>query len=137
MKNPEHASHFSDIDVSQFGFGGLGGAGAELHQKTTARTTKEGVKIALDCDNCGAPNILTMEWPEVIVIATGNLPPGWKLEAGYIRPEVGCASCRRLVTPGVTPGEAKRWVEAGINARFVDAQQAHAIAQQAARGRMR
>jgi hypothetical protein len=137
MKNPEHARHFNDIDVNQFGYGGLGGAGAEAHQKTTARPSQEGVKIALSCDNCGAPNVMTIEWPEAIVIATGNLPPGWKVESGYIRPDLGCASCKRLVTPGVTPDEAKRWVTAGINAHFVSQQQANAIAQQAARGRMR
>lgn len=136
MKNPEHARHFSDVDVSQFGFGGLGGEGADMHQKTTARPARDGVKISLSCDNCGAPNILTVEWPEAVVISSGNLPPGWKLDGGYVRPEVGCASCRRLVTPGMTPSEAKRWVEAGINARFVSPQEANAIIQRVARGRM-
>jgi hypothetical protein len=137
MKNPLHAQHFSDVDISQFGYGGLSGAGAESHDKATARPTAEGVKISLSCDNCGSPNILTIEWPEVIVISTGHLPHGWRVDQGYVRPEVGCANCRRLVTPGVTPDEAQRWVRAGISAQFVNPQQAQAIVQQATRGGMR
>lgn len=135
--NPEYAGHFSDVDLSSFGCGGLSGAAAENHSRAKAKTTADGVKISFDCDNCGAPNVLTIDWPEAIIISTGRLPRGWKLEQGYIRPEIGCAQCRRLVTPGVTPDEAKRWVTAGINARFVNAQQAQAIAQQAMRGGVR
>ena len=130
MKNPLHAQHFSDVDVNQFGYGGLGGAGAEGHDRATAKPTAEGVKVALNCDNCGSPNILTIEWPEAIIISAGRLPPNWKVDQGYIRPEVGCANCRRLVTPGVTPDEAQRWVKAGINARFVDPKQAQGIVDQ-------
>ena len=137
MKNPLHAEHFTDVDVTQFGYGGLGGAGADNHEKATARPTAQGVVIALNCDNCGSPNRLTIEWPEAIVISTGNLPQGWKIDQGYIRPDVGCANCRRLVTPGVTPDEAQRWVKAGISARFVNPQQAQAIVQQATRGGVR
>lgn len=137
MRNPEHARHFSDIDIQQFGHGGLAGEGAEAHQKTTARPAQEGVKVSLHCDNCGAPNVVTIEWPEAIVISTGNLPPHWKVEAGHMRPDLGCAHCRRQIPLGVTPSEAERWVKAGINARFVNPQQAQSIVQQAARGRMR
>lgn len=137
MKNPEHARHFEDVDIDRYGFGGLGGAAAEDHSKAKAKPSKEGVKIALDCDNCGAPNIVTVEWPEAIVISTGNLPRGWKFERGYIRPDIGCGSCQRLVSPGITPDEAQRWVKAGINARFVDPRHAQALAQQAARGGVR
>jgi len=126
--------HFDDIDFDNFGFGGLGGAGAESHGRAKATTARDGVKVSLNCDNCGAPNILTIEWPEAIIISTGHLPPGWKVEQGYIRPEVGCASCRRLVSPGVTPDEASRWVKAAVHAKFVSPQQIQALMAQASRG---
>jgi hypothetical protein len=134
IKNPEHAKYFEDVDLDGMGYGGLGGAAVEDHNRVRARPTREGVKLQLACDNCGAPNIMTIEWPEAIVISAGALPPGWKYDQGYIRPEVGCAQCRRLVSPGVTPDEAKRWVTAGINAKFIDAGQANALVQRAAQG---
>lgn len=126
--------HFEDVDLDNLGYGGLGGAAVEDHNKAKAKPTRDGVQIKLSCDNCGAPNKLTVDWKEVIIISTGAIPPGWKYESGYIRPEVGCASCRRLVSPGITPDEALRWVKAGISAQFVNAQQAEQIAQQAKRG---
>lgn len=134
MKNSEH---FEDIDVDSMGFGGLGGAAVENHHKARAKPARDGVKIQLSCDNCGAPNVLTAEWPEVIFISAGAIPPHWEYERGYIRPKIGCAQCRRLVSPGMTPDEAKRYVIAGINAKFVNPQQAEAIAQQAKRGGVR
>jgi len=133
-----HSHHFQDIDLNNLGFGGLagglGGDAAANHSRVKAKPTQEGVAFSLECDNCGAPNVVTASWPEIIVISAGAIPKGWKYEAGYIRPEVGCGSCRRLVSPGVTPGEAQRWVNAGINARFVNGQQANQIAAQAKRG---
>lgn len=126
--------HFEDIDTENLGFGGLGGAAIENLHKTTARPTKDGVKVKLDCSSCGAPNVMTIEWPEAIVISVGAIPPGWKYDSGYIRPEIGCAQCRRLLSPGVTPDEATRWVKAAVNARFVDPQQANALATRARKG---
>jgi hypothetical protein len=134
MKNPEHAQHFADVDIDKLGYGGLSGIGAAEHGQASARPVQDGVKVALNCDNCGAPNVLTIEWPEAVIISTGHLPRGWKIQSGYIRPDLGCANCNRLVTPGVTPDEAHRWVKAGIAARFISPQQAQAIAQQAQRG---
>lgn len=126
--------HFEDIDTESLGFGGLGGSAIENLHKTTARPTQAGVKVRLDCTSCGAPNVMTIEWPEAIIISVGAIPPGWKYDQGYIRPEIGCAQCRRLLSPGVTPSEAERWVKAGINARFVNPQQAQAIATKARGG---
>src|SRR5690606_9981256 len=105
------------------------------HDVQSRRTfTQAGVKVRLDCTSCGAPNVMTIEWPEAIIISVGAIPPGWKYDQGYIRPEIGCAQCRRLLSPGVTPSEAERWVKAGINARFVNPQQAQAIATKARGG---
>lgn len=137
IKNPGIAQHFDDLDLSSFGYGGLNGTGAEGHTRATAKPMPDGVKISLNCDNCGVPNILTIDWTEIVVISTGHLPSGWKIDQGHFRPEVGCASCRKLVTPGVTADEAGRWLRAGVNARFVDPAKANAIAQQVARGGMR
>lgn len=129
-----HQQYFEDVDLSNLGYGALGGAAIEQHNSPKASPTPEGVRISLHCDHCGAPNVLTAEWPEVIFISAGALPRGWKYDQGHIRPEVGCALCRRLVSPGITPDEAQRWVRAAIHARFVMPQQADALVQQAKRG---
>lgn len=126
--------HFEDIDTETFGYGALGGEAIDNFHRTSAKPTQAGVQIKLDCESCGTPNILTVEWPEAIIISVGAIPRGWEYDQGYIRPKSGCAHCRRLVSPGITPGEAERWVKAGINARFVDPQQAQAIALNARKG---
>jgi hypothetical protein len=125
--NPEQSKYFEDVDVESMGFGGLGGSAVENHHKAKAKPTRDGVKIALDCGTCGSPNIMTVDWQEAVVISQGAIPPNWVYEQGYIRPEVGCAQCRRLVSPGVTPDEAKRWVTAAVNARFIAPQQVQQI----------
>lgn len=131
MRNNEH---FDDLDINAFGNGGLGGAGAEAHARTSARPVKEGVKVSCNCDSCGAPNLFIIAWPEAIILSTGRLPKGWKVDQGYIRPELGCVRCNKVLGAGVTPSESGRWVKAGINARFVNPQQAQALANQAMRG---
>jgi hypothetical protein len=132
--NPEQSKYFEDVDVEGMGFGGLGGAAIENHHRANARPTAEGVKVKLDCGTCGAPNVMTIEWPEAIIIAHGAIPKDWVYEKGYIRPEVGCAQCRRLVSPGITPDEAARWVKAAQNARFVTPQQIQSVAAHLKRG---
>lgn len=133
----KYSEHFGDLDLDNMGFGGLSGDAVENHNKARSKTAADGVKIQLACDHCGAPNVMTIDWPEAIIISAGAVPPGWKYELGYIRPQTGCGSCRRLVSPGITPEEAKRWVTAGINARFVDPVKANTLVQQAARGAVR
>lgn len=113
--------HFEDIDLESIGFGGLGGLAADNLTKSTAKTTPGGVDVKLNCGNCGVPSVMTIEWPEAIVLSAGAIPPGWKYINGHIHPtDVRCKSCVRNVSPGVTPDEAKRWVTAGVNARFVN-----------------
>lgn len=122
--------YFDDVDVDSLGFGGLGGAAIENHHRANARPTAEGVKVKLDCQTCGAPNVMTISWPEAVIIAHGAIPPEWEYVQGYIRPKVGCAQCRKLVATGVTPDEAARWVKAAQNARFITPQQIQAISAQ-------
>lgn len=126
--------YFSDIDVEAFGFGGLGGVATESHHRATAKPTKEGVVMAFNCDNCGMPNRLTADWNEIIQISAGAIPQGWVFDAGYVRPYMGCAHCRKEVKVGITPDEAKRHVTAAINARFVDPNYANALVQKARSG---
>jgi len=130
--NPEQAKYFEDVDTENMGFGALGGSAVENHHRVKAKPTQEGVQVKIDCDSCGAPNVMTILWPEAIVISVGAIPPNWRFDRGYIRPQVGCGQCRRLVSPGVTPDEAERWVRAAISAKFVPAQKAQALAKQAA-----
>ncbi len=136
MKNPEHAKYFEDVDVDNLGFGALGGGAIENHERAGAKPRREGVVVSVNCQHCGTPNRMTIEWPEAIIISAGAIPQGWEYHEGYIRPRVGCGSCKHLVSPGITPDEAARWVRAGINAKFVNAQQAQQIVNQARAGRV-
>lgn len=131
------SEHFADLDLGSMGYGALSGSGVESHQKLRSKTKKDGVEIALNCDACGMPSLMTITWPEAIVISAGKLPPGWRYTEGYLQPDIGCKQCRTQVPVGVTPEEAKRWVVSGVQARFVDGQQADALYQQATRGGVR
>lgn len=119
--------YFDDVDVEGLGFGGLGGPAIDNLHRSNARPTAAGVKVKLDCQTCGSPNVMTIEWPEAVIIAHGAIPAGWAYEKGYIRPGIGCGSCRKHVDAGVTPDEAARWVKAAQNARFITPQQIQAI----------
>jgi len=138
MGSRTYGQHFEDVTGELNGFGSLGGTGIESHNKVSSKTKREGVEMPANCDNCGAPNVILADWQEVVYISVGSLPPnGWKYDSGHIRTDVPCRQCRRLLPVGVTPMEAKRWVQAAINAQFLSPQQANQIAAQAQQQRMR
>ena len=100
-RNPEFLKHFEDVNLDALGFGGLGGLGSAHHVKTNAKPTREGVKMSVNCDHCGAPNIILVEWPEAVIISQGRMPGGWKYIQGYVQPQIGCNQCQKVSAPGV------------------------------------
>jgi len=133
-RNPEFLKHFEDVNLDALGFGGLGGLGSAHHVKTNAKPTREGVKMSVNCDHCGEPNIILVEGPEAVIISQGRMPGGWKYIQGYVQPQIGCNQCQKVSAPGVTPDEATRWVKAALSARFIDPSMVAAIAQRAQHG---
>jgi hypothetical protein len=116
----QYGDHFSDVTSDLGGYGSLGGAGIGAHERTEAKVTQEGVNLHAHCDNCGVHNVVIAEWPELVFIAEGKLPPnGWKFEQGHVRTAIGCRGCRRELPIGVVPDEAGKWVRAGVSARYI------------------
>jgi hypothetical protein len=123
---------FSDIHNDIAGYGSLGGTAIDNHFKVKPKSSREGLRMKLDCGHCGTPQEIIATWPEVVVISVGKLPSNqWKYDQGHIRPHIGCARCNHSVMVGITPGEAKSFATAAINAQYLSAQQAQQIAQQA------
>lgn len=128
----QYGDVFSDVVSDLSGFGSLAGAAMNKHERADAQVKREGVHMHAACDNCGAHNVVIAEWPEVIFIATGRIPPvGWKLDQGYVRTDMGCRGCNRLLPIGVLPDEAGKWTRAAISAQYVSPQTAEGIAAQA------
>lgn len=124
--------NFRDVDLSQFGFGALGGAGAEEHYQARATLDPNGVWYQAPCDNCGQPNGILINWNEFVYSANRLLPPGWQPHAGGMHPNVGCQQCRALMLLTITPDEAQRQLKAGVMANFVQEAQVAAMSQQLA-----
>lgn len=130
------ADHFSDVGElsDESGFGSLGGIGTDAHFSARAGTVDQGTTYQVNCDNCGGRNSILIEWTELIVVAHGKLPNNWKYANGRLYPDVGCAhnGCNFLCTVQLTPDEAKRLLNAAVNAGKVKPQQIQAFSQQLA-----
>ena len=117
---------FSDMRQNLGGFGALGGEGAEAHYtcKVTNDPGKKGRVFQVDCDNCGQPNQVMLNWDEFIFAMSGAVPPGWLYSRAHraLHPNVGCASCNGLMMIVFTPDECKRHLDAGVAQKAVSPQ---------------
>lgn len=129
-------SEFADVDLSQFGFGALGGAGAEEHHQARSRLDPRGggVWYQVPCDNCGHPNGILVSWNEFVYGANRLIPPNWAHEpsVGAMHPNVGCTQCRAVLLVTFTPDECQRQLKAGVMANQVNEAQVSAMSQQLA-----
>lgn len=126
------ADDFSDIDLSQFGTGALGGAGADDHYATRSTYQPHCTRFEISCDTCGQRQYIEVSWDELIFVSQGQPPPGnpqtgsapWAYSArhGALHPNVGCCQCgRRDTLIMLTPDEASRHLRAGQQAGHVPA----------------
>ena len=125
--------HFSDVQElsDESGFGSLAGGATDAHFQARSSTMRDGVTYQLTCDNCGGRNSVLIEWPEMIIVAHQKLPPNWKYMNGRLYPDVGCAhnGCNFLCSVQLTPDEAKKAVNAAVNAGYVQPNQIQAMSQ--------
>lgn len=124
---------FQDVDLSSFGFGALGGQGADEHHQAKARldNQRQGVWYTVNCDNCGQPNGILVSWDEFVYGANRLVPPGWVHEPaiGGMHPNVGCNQCRAILLVAITPDECQRQIKAGVMANHIQEQQVAAMSQ--------
>jgi hypothetical protein len=130
MRHPD----FADVDLGQFGFGALGGAGADEHHQAHSRldSSGQGVWYTVHCDNCGQSNGILVSWNEFVYGANRLVPPGWQHEpaVGGMHPNVGCQQCRAVLLVTFTPDECQRQIKAGIMANQIQEGQVAAMSQQ-------
>jgi hypothetical protein len=116
------------------GLGILSGDAIKMHDTAKVRPnpSRIGIDILASCVYCGRENTITVEWTELVVVGLGRTPPNWQYdpEHGMWRPYLGCPSCKRPITAGLTPDECKKHVNSGIAAGSFQASQANAIAAQ-------
>jgi len=90
-------------------------------------STSEGVRYSIHCGNCGQQQIVTLRWAEIYALANKNLPVDergnpWRWENGLGMPLIGCIRCKSDLRLGLTPDEAFRSLQAGMNAGLVQVQ---------------
>jgi hypothetical protein len=127
-------------DVPELGgeddqFGSLAGGGTSNHFGTQTSNAREGMQYKVHCDNCGTPNLITVNWQELIIVGSGMVPPGWKYENGRLFPNLGCANgnCGFICTVNITPDEASRHVNAAIQAQVINSDFVHQVRAQLGR----
>jgi len=113
-------------------FGSLAGGGTDNHFQTQTTSGREGVSYKIHCDNCGLPNVVTVDWQEMVIVGSGMAPHGWKYENGRLFPNLGCGNgnCGYICTVTVTPDEAARHVNAALQAKVVTPQFVESIRRQ-------
>lgn len=132
--HPDFADAADDIR----GFGALGGAGAEGHYtvKTNMNPDGSGMVFRLQCDNCGQPNEVLVDWGEFVFGMNGACPPNWRAhEMGGFHPNAGCRTCQYILLFLVTPDECARHIKSGIMAGRVSQQDVQQLSQQIAQQR--
>lgn len=128
-------THFSDVPelVSENErFGLFQGDGTDNHFQVQQSPTRAGVDYKVHCDNCGTPNVITVDWNELIFIGSSRLPPGWHYDNGRMYPNVGCANgnCNYICSIQITPDEAAKHVHAALQAQVVSPQHVAAVRRQ-------
>lgn len=129
------AQHFSDVPElagDDDRFGSLAGEGTDRHFSAHVAPNKGGVSYKLNCDNCGTPNEILLEWPELIIVASQKVPPNWRYKDGMLYPDVGCAhpGCGYITSVQITPDEAARHVKSGLAAQRISQPQVDHILRQ-------
>jgi hypothetical protein len=126
--------HFNDVvdEVNGRDFGSLGGEGMSYHDTAKSQLAPDGVATRIRCEQCGTTNMLTVEWPELVILSQSQLPPGWMLVKGNAVPNVGCRNggCRSMLRVGFTPDEATKHLKAGIAANKISGAQVQQMVQQ-------
>lgn len=128
-KRRQHiAEHFSDVPElagEDTRFGVFSGDGTSNHFSVQSSNAQEGVQYKVHCDNCGTPNVITVDWRELIILGSSRLPQGWRYEGGRMYPNVGCANgnCNYICAMQITPDEAARHVHAAVQAQVITGEQ--------------
>jgi hypothetical protein len=119
MSNDE----FGDIKGSLAGKNGIFALsdGLDTLDSVTKKFDSEGRGMVYNsqCNHCGAPQEILVEWPELAAISQKRVVDGWYVDRanGLFRPNMRCRSCQAAVIPwGETPAGARKDLEAGVEA---------------------
>lgn len=147
MNNPgvrfDGADHFDDVLEAEEGAGNGGileSAGLRDYDSIKTSVKPHGAVVRMNCRHCNRPRNVVLEWEEVMQVAGNNqgggpvLPDGWRFSTNnntaYVSiPCTGCGNPEGF-SVHTTPEEAQKLVQQGINAGFINANQANHIAQQ-------
>lgn len=129
--------YFQDFHQADFGTlggadaaGGNGNGGADSLDQVKTTVTPQGIQSKCMCESCGTTNAVIVEYPEAVAGSREMVPPNWRVAAGLLYAEVGCAKCRSLVAVGYTPAELNSLVLIGVKQGFYPAGQYQAQVQQ-------
>ncbi len=145
----------SDYDAFQDvieGVNGIFGAeqagldsGLKKHDSVHAKATPRALVFQLNCQGCGKPTHLEVEWPELVALKYGvnpviafrgrpnmlQSPTRWEFRPAEQawRPEIKCRNCGFHVPLRVAPDEPERHLAVARRREFINQQGEHAVAQ--------
>jgi len=127
-----HGVHFQDVEGELNGLGMFEGGALAQHSSVRAKPDKDGYVLTEYCDSCGTQNNITIPWSEVMFLANGVTPQGFRYDMGRLVIDLPCKQCAKYeLHSAVTPDEAARWAKAAIAAGVLNIGQAQAWEAQA------
>jgi len=117
--------YFSDVHHLKSALGGIFDESDGMKRLGEARTRfrqdKGGIAVDFQCQHCGLPGAITVDWDELTYIMLKLEPPGWFKDpkAGVMRPRLGCRGCNVLIEVGLNPQECQRSIVGGVEAGYI------------------
>lgn len=118
---------FADVRdmVNGLGSGILSGEGESFHNRVKGAISRDGsgFDYQIRCDKCGQTLVVTVSWPELIIMGQGQLPANgeWRHDPshGCFVPAQGCPRDGDHIRLGITPDECNRNLQSGIASRKI------------------
>ena len=141
-----------DHDAESLALGGVFGAdqaalqpGLKRHQSVPHRILQGGVELKFDCQSCGMPILLVVEYPEIVALKYGvnpavafrfkkvmaTEPTSFEFlphQNGWL-PKTHCHACNKPVEIVVEPHEPENYLKGARRRGFINAQGEHQISQ--------
>lgn len=139
----EGADYFDDVLEAEenAGSGGiLDSAGLRDYDNIKTSVEQAGLKVRMNCRNCNDTRNVYLEWMELMQIAGNSqgapivLPAGWRFSQNNhtTYQPLPCPRCGKpeSFSVHITPDDARKHVQQGIDAGFIDPRKAEHVRQQ-------
>lgn len=92
-----------------------GFSGYEDLNSMDEKQTPEGHRISQTCESCGREMEAIIPWAELFIVASGQLPQGWKIGHGKVFPDMTCPCNHAKLYFPYTPSRAAQLVQQAVS----------------------